>query len=103
MDLIDIPKEHLVELVKNFKARIDKARGQNTKACKKYRENHRKDYNANSKRYYDKHKDDPVWWEAKKERERTNRLRRNLLKKILSSGETAYSEDIDAPMTRSTV
>lgn len=56
--------------VEEMKQKLDKIRERNTCAIRKYRTKNRARINAISKKYYDKHKNDPVWLAAKRDKQR---------------------------------
>ena len=69
-EIVNLSKDHLIGIVEALQTRIQKIREQNTRSAKKYGAQHRTVVNSIAKRYYDRHREDPLWVEKKREKQR---------------------------------
>ena len=80
-EIVNLSKDHLIGIVEALQTRIQKIREQNTRSAKKYRvqvsfnrkkyrAQHRNVVNSIAKRYYERHREDPLWVEKKREKQR---------------------------------
>jgi hypothetical protein len=79
---MDLDKQVLIEMVLTLKGRLDHKRELNTNACRNYRKSHRDKINAISQRYYNAHKDDEGWLQAKREKQRIYQRKRRMMKAL---------------------
>ena len=77
---MDLDKEVLVDMVNMLQNRLDHKRAISTKASRNYRNCHRDKVNAISKKYYDLHKQDESWLEAKREKQKLYQRKRRFMK-----------------------
>jgi iron-sulfur cluster repair protein YtfE (RIC family) len=81
-EIVNLSKDHLIGIVEALQTRIQKIREQNTRSAKKYRAQHRHVVNSIAKRYYERHREDPLWVEKKREKQRLYYQKKKVLKKI---------------------
>jgi hypothetical protein len=84
---MDLDKNILVDMVQYLQNRLDHKRELSTKASRTYRQGHRDKINAISKRYYDTHKEDAEWLEAKREKQRIYQRKRRFMKALAKEAE----------------
>ena len=81
-EIVNLSKDHLIGIVKAFQHKHLRNREQNTRSAKKYRAQHRTVVNSIAKRYYERHREDPLWVEKKREKQRLYYQKKKVLKKI---------------------